>query len=106
MRRQVQIEKLVVDLDNRIVKVDDMQLRLGRKEYAILELLSLHKGTTVTKEMLLEHLYGGIDLGKIRTLRVLIRNLRRKIAHATTTSSEDIIETVGGRGYRLRDLAE
>src|SRR6516162_48766 len=53
--------KLVVNLDTRIVQVDDRPLHLTGKEYGILELLSLRKGTTLTKEMFLNHLYGGID---------------------------------------------
>jgi two-component system, cell cycle response regulator CtrA len=53
--------KLVVNLDTRVVSVDDKPVHLTGKEYGILELLSLHKGTTMTKEMFLNHLYGGMD---------------------------------------------
>ncbi len=53
--------KLLVNLDSRAVTVDDQPVHLTGKEYAILELLSLRKGTTLTKEMFLNHLYGGMD---------------------------------------------
>ena len=53
--------KLVVNLDTRVVSVDDQPVYLTAKEFSILELLSLPKGTTLTKEMFLNHLYGGID---------------------------------------------
>ena len=96
MRVPVQTDKLVVNLDNRLAEVDNQPVRLTGKEFAILELLSLHKGSTVPKEMLLEHLYGRIDAVKVSTLRVLVRNLRRKIARAT--DGQNLIETVGRRG--------
>src|ERR1700740_122357 len=53
--------KLVVNLDTRVVTADDQPVHLTGKEYGILELLSLRKGTTLTKEMFLNHLYGGVD---------------------------------------------
>ena len=52
---------LIVDLERRIVTADGRLIRLSDKEYSILELLSLRPGVTVTKEMLLGHLYGGKD---------------------------------------------
>ncbi|HAX91695.1 MAG TPA: DNA-binding response regulator, partial [Rhodospirillaceae bacterium] len=53
--------KLMVNLDARTVEVNGSPLHLTGKEYGILELLSLRKGTTLTKEMFLNHLYGGMD---------------------------------------------
>ncbi|MEQ9328007.1 MAG: DNA-binding response regulator, partial [Rhodospirillales bacterium] len=53
--------RLSVNLDTRTVEVDSHPIHLTGKEYGILELLSLRKGTTLTKEMFLNHLYGGID---------------------------------------------
>jgi len=47
---------LVVDFETRIVSVHDKPVRLTGKEYSIFELLSLRKGTTVSKEMLVGHL--------------------------------------------------
>ena len=57
----IQTGKLKVNLDARTVEVDGQPLHLTGKEYGILELLSLRKGTTLTKEMFLNHLYGGMD---------------------------------------------
>ena len=53
--------KLAVNLDAKTVEVDGARVHLTGKEYAMLELLSLRKGTTLTKEMFLNHLYGGMD---------------------------------------------
>ncbi|MBT6910180.1 MAG: winged helix-turn-helix domain-containing protein, partial [Rhodospirillaceae bacterium] len=71
------------------------------KEYAMLELLSLRKGTTLTKEMFLNHLYGGMDEPELKIIDVFICKLRKKLANAT--GGEHYIETVWGRGYVLRD---
>ncbi len=96
--------KLVVNLDTRTVEVDGQPLHLTGKEYAILELLSLRKGTTVTKERFLNHLYGGMDEPKLKIIDVFICKLRKKLA--TGTGVENYIETVWGRGYVLLDPAE
>jgi len=91
---------LVVDLDSRLVSVHDMPVRLTGKEYSILELLSLRQGTTVTKEMLLSHLYRGMDEPEMKIIDVFVCKLRQKLAQPT--GSKFYIETVWGRGYRLR----
>ena len=96
--------KLLVNLDSRTATIEDRQLRITPKEYAILELLSLRKGATLTKEFFLHQLYGGVDEPDIRTIDVFICKLRTKLAKAT--GGEHYIETVRGRGYLLRDPAE
>ncbi len=93
--------KLLVNLDSRAVTVDDQPVHLTGKEYAILELLSLRKGTTLTKEMFLNHLYGGMDEPELKIIDVFICKLRKKLVQ--TTGDEHYIETVWGRGYQLRD---
>ena len=93
--------KLVVNLDTRVVSVDDQPVHLTAKEYGILDLLSLRKGTTLTKEMFLNHLYGGIDEPELKIIDVFVCKLRKKLAQATGGSH--YIETVWGRGYVVRD---
>ncbi|MBT5191825.1 MAG: response regulator transcription factor [Rhodospirillaceae bacterium] len=93
--------KLTVNLDSRAVEVESQRLHLTGKEYAMLELLSLRKGTTLTKEMFLNHLYGGMDEPELKIIDVFICKLRKKLANAT--GGEHYIETVWGRGYVLRD---
>jgi two-component system, cell cycle response regulator CtrA len=93
--------KLTVNLDSRMVEVENQPLHLTGKEYGILELLSLRKGTTLTKEMFLNHLYGGIDEPELKIIDVFICKLRKKLS--TATRGENYIETVWGRGYVLRD---
>jgi len=96
--------KLVVNLDSRIVSVEDQPVHLTGKEYGILELLSLRKGTTLTKEMFLNHLYGGMDEPELKIIDVFVCKLRKKLAQAT--GGKHYIETVWGRGYVLRDPVE
>ena len=96
--------RLTVNLDTRTVEVDSSPLHLTGKEYGILELLSLRKGTTLTKEMFLNHLYGGMDEPELKIIDVFICKLRKKLSEAL--GGENHIETVWGRGYVLRDPQE
>jgi two-component system, cell cycle response regulator CtrA len=93
--------KLVVNMDARSVDVEGKRLHVTGKEYSILELLSLRKGTTLTKEMFLDHLYGGMDEPELKIIDVFICKLRKKLAQAT--GGDHYIETVWGRGYVLKD---
>jgi two-component system cell cycle response regulator CtrA len=81
--------------------VDEKPLHLTGKEYGILELLSLRKGTTLTKEMFLNHLYGGMDEPELKIIDVFVCKLRKKLSNAA--GGDNYIETVWGRGYVLRD---
>ena len=99
----IRIGDLVVHLNTRVVSVNDQRVHLTGKEYGILELLSMRKDTTVTKDMLLNHLYGGVDEPDLKIIDVFVCKLRKKLAQAT--GGKHYIETVWGRGYVLRDLA-
>lgn len=96
--------RMVVNLQARTVEIDKRPIRLTGKEYAILELLSLRKGSTLTKEMFLNHLYGGIDEPELKIIDVFICKLRKKLGDAL--EGDNYIETVWGRGYVLRDPSE
>ena len=93
---------MAIDLAARTVEVNGRRVALTGKEYAILEMLSLRKGMTLTKEMFLTHLYGGRDEPELKIIDVFICKLRKKLATAGTNPT-GCIETVWGRGYALRD---
>jgi two-component system cell cycle response regulator CtrA len=93
--------RVSVNLDSKSVEVDGRSVHLTGKEYQMLELLSLRKGTTLTKEMFLNHLYGGMDEPELKIIDVFICKLRKKLS--TATGGSNYIETVWGRGYVLRD---
>jgi two-component system cell cycle response regulator CtrA len=97
----VHIGDLIVNLDTKIVEVNGARMHLTSKEYQMLELLSLRKGMTLTKEMFLNHLYGGMDEPEIKIIDVFMCKLRKKLADAS--NGKDYIETTWGRGYVLRE---
>ena len=92
---------ILVNLDAKTVEVNGSRVHLTGKEYQMLELLSLRKGTTLTKEMFLNHLYGGMDEPELKIIDVFICKLRKKLANAS--EGRNFIETVWGRGYVLRE---
>ncbi len=100
----IQTDDLVVNLDTMTGEVNGARLHLTGKEYAMLELLSVRKGMTLTKEMFLNHLYGGMDEPHMKIIDVFMCKLRRKLAKAS--GGKNYIETVWGRGYVLRHPAE
>ncbi|MGB0498890.1 MAG: response regulator transcription factor CtrA [Rubricella sp.] len=97
----IETGRIRVNLDAKTVDVDGEPVHLTGKEYQMLELLSLRKGTTLTKEMFLNHLYGGMDEPELKIIDVFICKLRKKLA--TATGGETHIDTVWGRGYVMRD---
>ncbi len=99
----IQTGDLVVNLDTKTIEVSGQHVHLTRKEYQMLELLSLRKGTTLTKEVFLNHLYGGMDEPTQKVIDVFMCKLRRKLAEAS--NGKNYIETIWGRGYVLRDVA-
>ncbi|MDP5109988.1 MAG: response regulator transcription factor [Rickettsiaceae bacterium] len=100
----VRFDKVAINLDTRIVEVDGTQVHLTNKEYAILELLAMRKGTVLTKEMFLNHLYSSMDEPEIKIIDVFVCKLRKKLAKAS--GGTNYIETVWGRGYMLKDYEE
>ena len=90
-----------VNLDAKTTEVNGARVHLTGKEYQMLELLSLRKGATITKEMFLNYLYGGLDEPELKIIDVFICKIRKKLREAT--GGHDYIETVWGRGYVLRD---
>ena len=93
---------LELSLDTREVSVSGNKVHLTGKEYSILELLVIRKGMVLTKEVFLNHLYGGMDEPEMKIIDVFICKLRRKLAEA---GASNVIGTVWGRGYMVRDAA-
>ena len=98
----IEFDDLVINLDTKSVTVDGERVHLTGKEYQMLELLALRKGTTLGKEMFLNNLYGGMDEPELKIIDVFICKLRKKLSNAS--GGKDYIETVWGRGYMLREL--
>jgi two-component system, OmpR family, alkaline phosphatase synthesis response regulator PhoP len=88
-------ENLFIDYDNFIVQVKGQDVRLTRKEFALLRLLSEARGRVLTRDYLLDRVWGLDYYGESRTLDVHIRRVRKKL------DLEAYIETVIGVGYRF-----
>ena len=95
---------LSVDIDGKVAQLNGNRVHLTTKEYEILELLCLRKGSTITKEMFLNQLYGGLDEPEIKIIDVFMCKLRSKLAEAS--GGKEYIETIWGRGYTLRESNE
>ena len=100
----ISTDDLCINLDTKMVEINGARVHLTGKEYQMLELLALRKGTTLNKEMFLSHLYGGMDEPEMKIIDVFVCKLRKKLANAS--GGKDYIETVWGRGYVMRELGE
>jgi two-component system cell cycle response regulator CtrA len=97
----VQAGDLIVNLDTKTVEVNGTRAPLTGKEYQMVELLAQRKGMTISKEMFLNHLYGGMDEPGMKIIDVFICKLRKKLANVS--GGKDHIETSWGRGYTIRE---
>src|SRR5215213_4189133 len=92
---------LAVNVDAKRAEIAGQPVPLTGKEYQMLEILALRKGMTISKDMFLSHLYGGMDEPELKIIDVFMCKLRKKLAAAS--GGADYIETVWGRGYMLRE---
>jgi DNA-binding response OmpR family regulator len=97
----LRFDKVAINLDNRTVEVDSKQVHLTSKEYSILELLAMRRGSVLSKEAFLNHLYGGVEEPELKIIDVFVCKLRRKLYEAS--GGQNYIDTVWGRGYMLKE---
>jgi len=100
----ITVDDLAINLDTKAVEIAGKRVHLTAKEYEILELLALRRGTTLTKEMFLNKLYGGMDEPEIKIIDVFVCKLRRKLSNAS--GGKSYVATTWGRGYRLAEPEE
>lgn len=100
----VKIGKISINLEDRSVEISEKPIHLTSKEYSILELMALRKGSPIKKEMFLNHLYGGIDEPELKIIDVFICKLRKKLMEAS--GGDNYIQTLWGRGYVMKDPNE
>ena len=89
---------LTVKPEAKQAEIAGKMVPLTTKEYGMLELLAMRQGHTITKEMFLNQLYGGMDEPEQKIIDVFICKLRKKLAEAS--GGKNYIETVWGRGTR------
>ncbi len=97
--KNYQFENLVIDLERHEVRLDDQPVRLKPKEYELLEFLARHKGIALSRELILERVWGWTYDGNSRTVDVHVRWLREKFEPDSTNPTR--IVTVRGVGYRF-----
>lgn len=100
----IKIGSLSVYLKDKYAEVEGVRLSLTNKEYTILELLALHKGCTLHKDVFFSHLYCGIDVPEVKIIDVFVCKIRRKIQEILN-HDPGYIKTVWGRGYVLEEAA-
>jgi two-component system cell cycle response regulator CtrA len=89
-----------INMNAKRIFVGGKELHLTKKEYQIIEILVLRKGFVLSKETLLDHLYGGLDEPNPKIVDVFICKIRRKLI---AMGAGDLIETNWGRGYMISD---
>jgi two-component system cell cycle response regulator CtrA len=94
----VKVGNMEIDLAERTASIGRHRIPLTGKEWGMLELLTLRRGSTLTKEMFLNHLYGGMDEPELKIIDVFICKLRKKLKDAGVDTP---IQTIWGRGYVL-----
>lgn len=99
----LQIDRLRIDLANRMVSIDDVRVALTPKEYRLLQVLTQHAGKVVTHQQLLREVWGKPHQEDTHYLRIFVRKLRRKIEQ--DPNRPRILLTELGIGYRLAMVA-
>jgi two-component system cell cycle response regulator CtrA len=100
----IKVGPMEIDINNRRITVNGREMMLTSKEYSILELLALKKGSILAKEAFLNHIYGGVDEPELKIVDVFICKLRKKIA--SMNGGISLIDTIWGRGYTLCSFDE
>jgi DNA-binding response OmpR family regulator len=92
---------ILLDRQGHILKVQDRDVTLTRKEFDLLATLVGSRGRVLTREQLLERVWGPGYYGESRTVDVHVRRVRKKLGK----EAQDCIETIVGVGYRFRPAA-
>lgn len=96
--KQIAIDTLVIDIEKHVVHRDGVEFQLTLKEFELLKELVSNRGKVLTRNYLLDTIWGYDYYGETRTVDVHVRHLRRKIE----TEEHQYIETVRGIGYKIR----
>lgn len=95
---EYRIGPLYISVSRHVVQVEDQEVNLTLKEYELLKTLVENRGTVLTRDRLLNQIWGYSFDGESRTVDVHIRTLRQKLGVAS-----ELIETIRGVGYKLRE---
>lgn len=94
----IKVKNITIDIEKHEVKKDDMILELTLKEFELLRMLSRNRGKVLSRDVILDKIWGYEYFGDTRTVDVHIRHLRKKI----DDNDGIFIETVRGVGYKMK----
>ncbi|HEU5063104.1 MAG TPA: response regulator transcription factor [Solirubrobacterales bacterium] len=97
----IECEELTIDFDRRMVTLAEEEIKVTYVEFEILGALARSPGRVLTRETLLEHVWGDSDYRDPRTVDVHIRHLREKLEK--DPKEPEFLFTVRGVGYRFRE---
>lgn len=97
------IGNVEINMNAKKIFVTGQEIALTKKEYQIVEILALRKGCVLSKEAILDHLYGGLDEPNPKIIDVFICKIRKKLL---TAGADDLIQTNWGRGYMIVEKRE
>ncbi|RZI47396.1 response regulator transcription factor [Rickettsiales endosymbiont of Peranema trichophorum] len=97
----IKVANLAIDTDSHTTSIEGVQAPLTNKEQVLLEFMALRKGSIISKETFLSHLYNGMDEPDLKIIDVFICKMRKKLFHLS--GGLNYIETVWGRGYSLKE---
>jgi two-component system cell cycle response regulator CtrA len=100
-RSLIEAGRLAINLDMRRAFVDAKHVALTKTEYRILQLLMLNKGSAISKDRVLQHLYDGQDEPDSNIIEACVCKMRLKLKRAS--GGTRFIETVWGQGYVIID---
>lgn len=92
---------LTIDFEKHLVYKNDEKIELTLKEFELVEILIKNKGRVMTRDLLLDKIWGYEFVGETRTVDVHIRHLRQKIED--DDKNPKFIETIRGIGYRFKN---
>lgn len=95
--KTIKVHDLIIDIDRHEVHLGDEAIELTFKEFELLKMLAVNQGKVISREYLLDRVWGFDYIGETRTVDVHVRYLRRKLGQAS-----DYIHTVRGVGYKLQ----
>src|SRR5688572_28025516 len=89
--------ELWINQQRKRAEIAGCSVPLTTREFQLLELLALRQGSTITKEMIVYQLYGGLDEPELKIIDVYTCKVRKKLADVS--GGKNFIETIWGRGY-------
>lgn len=99
LNKVISVNDLIIDTEKHVVTIDGNPIELTLKEFELLKILSENRGKVLTRNFLLDEVWGYDYFGETRTVDVHIRHLRRKIGD---DKLNEYIETIRGVGYKMK----